>query len=75
MLFFEKPVRVLRLSRSVFEVYVQLRRTKQAKKAARRFHSQKRTHTMRVIIDAISTADIKTRRPLDQGFAVRLART
>jgi hypothetical protein len=52
---------------AVFELYVQLRRTKQAKKAARLiaklygFHNQKRAHPIRVIIDATSTADIKTR--------------
>jgi hypothetical protein len=52
---------------AVFELYVQLRRTNQAKPSARRIaklfglRSQKRTHPIRVIIDATSTADIKTR--------------
>jgi hypothetical protein len=51
----------------VFELYVQLRRTKQAKKAARNIaqllelRTQKRSHLMRVIIDATSTADNKTK--------------
>ena len=52
---------------AVFELYVQLRRRNQAKPSARRiakffgFRSQKRTHPIRVIIDATSTADVKTR--------------
>src|SRR5437667_3568803 len=52
---------------AVFELYVQLRRTKQAKKAATLiaklfvFRNQKRAHPIRVIIDATSTADLKTR--------------
>jgi hypothetical protein len=52
---------------AVFELYVQLRRTKQAKKAARiiaqllELRTQKRSHLMRVIIDATSTADNKTK--------------
>jgi hypothetical protein len=52
---------------AVFELYVQLRRTKQAKNAATRiakwfgFHNQKRAHPIRVIIDATSTADLKTK--------------
>ena len=52
---------------AVLELYVQLRRTKRAKKAAAliaklfEFHTQKRTHCIRVIIDATSSADIKTR--------------
>ena len=52
---------------SVFELHVQLRRTKQAKKAttliAKLFglRSQRRTHLIRVIIDATSTAEIKTK--------------
>jgi len=52
---------------AVIELYVQLRRTKQAKGAANRiaklcgFRSQKRTHPIRVIIDATSTADNKTK--------------
>jgi hypothetical protein len=51
---------------AVFERYVQLRRTKQAKSSARRIsklfglRNQKRTHLIRTIIDATSTADIKT---------------
>src|ERR1700737_1805653 len=69
MLCFKKPIRVLRLSiiASVFELYVQLRRTKQGKKAARLIaklfglRRQKRTHPIRVILDATSTADLKTR--------------
>lgn len=52
---------------AVFELYVQLRRTKQAKLASIRIaqlfrlSNQKRTHPIRVIIDATSTADIKTK--------------
>jgi hypothetical protein len=52
---------------AVFEFYVQLRRRNEAKPSARRIaklfglRSQKRTHPIRVIIDATSTADIKTR--------------
>ena len=52
---------------AVFELYVQLRRRKQAKPSARRIaklfglRKQNRTHPIRVIIDATSTADIKTR--------------
>jgi hypothetical protein len=52
---------------AVFEFYVQLRRRNEAKPLARRMaelfglRSQKRTHPIRVIIDATSTADIKTR--------------
>jgi hypothetical protein len=52
---------------AVFELYVQLRRTNQAKPSARRiaklfsFRSQKRSHCIRVIIDATSTADNKTK--------------
>jgi hypothetical protein len=52
---------------AVFELYVQLRRTKQAKPSARRiaklfgFRKQKRSHCIRVLIDATSTADVKTR--------------
>jgi hypothetical protein len=52
---------------AVFELYVQLRRTKQAKSWARRIaklfglQNQKRSHCIRVIIDASSTADLKTR--------------
>src|SRR6266851_1163728 len=51
---------------AVFELYIQLRRNKQAKKAARliaklfKLRAQKRTHPIRVIIDATSTADLKT---------------
>ena len=51
---------------AVFELYVQLRRTKQAKKTARiiaqllELRTQKRSHLIRVIIDATSTADNKT---------------
>jgi hypothetical protein len=52
---------------AVFKLYVQLRRTKQAKKAARRiaklfnFRNRKRAHAIRVIIDATSTVDLKTK--------------
>jgi hypothetical protein len=52
---------------AVFELYAQLRRTKQAKKAATLiaklfgFRNRKRAHAIRVIIDATSTADIKTK--------------
>ena len=52
---------------AVFELYVRLRRTKQAKPAARRIamltglRNQDRTHPIRIIIDVTSTADIKTR--------------
>jgi hypothetical protein len=52
---------------AVFELYVQLRRRNQAKPSARRiaklfgFRKQKRSHCIRVIIDATSTADLKTR--------------
>jgi hypothetical protein len=52
---------------SVFELYVQLRRRNQAKPLARRIaklfglRNQKRSHCIRVIIDATSTADLKTR--------------
>jgi hypothetical protein len=50
---------------AVFELYVQLRRTKQATKAAAfiaklfQLRNQKRTHPIKVIIDATSTADNK----------------
>ena len=52
---------------AVFELYVQLRRRNQAKPSARRIaklfrlRKQNRTHPIRVIIDATSTADIKSR--------------
>jgi hypothetical protein len=52
---------------AVFELYVQLRRAKQAKSLARRiaklfgFRRQNCTYCIRVIIDATSTADLKTR--------------
>ena len=52
---------------AVFELYVQLRRSNQAKPSARRIaklfglRKQNRTHPIRVIIDATSTADLKTR--------------
>jgi hypothetical protein len=52
---------------AVIELYVQLRRTKQAKKAATLIvklfglRSKKGTHPIRVIIDATSSADNKTR--------------
>jgi hypothetical protein len=51
----------------VLELYVQLRRTKQEKKAARLIaklfglRNPKHAHPIRVIIDAISTADNKTK--------------
>jgi hypothetical protein len=52
---------------AVFELYVQMRRTKQAKSWARRIaklfglRNQKRSHCIRAIIDATSTADLKTK--------------
>jgi hypothetical protein len=52
---------------AVFELYVQLRRRNQAKPSARRiaklfgFRKQKRSHCIRVLIDATSTTDLKTR--------------
>jgi hypothetical protein len=52
---------------AVFELYGQLRRTKQAEKAAGliaklfQLRNQKRNHPIRVIIDATSTADNKTK--------------
>jgi hypothetical protein len=52
---------------AVFNLYVQLRRTKQAKKAAIRIaklfelRNQKHTHPIRALIDATSTADNKTK--------------
>jgi hypothetical protein len=52
---------------TVFELYVQLRQTNQAKKAARiiarlfGLRTEERAHPIRVIIDATSTADLKTR--------------
>jgi len=52
---------------AVYAFYALLRRKKEAKKAARRIaklfdvRSQKRTHSIRVIIDATSAADEKTK--------------
>ena len=52
---------------AVFELYVQLRRRNQAKPAAQRIaklfglRKPNRTHCIRAIIDATSTADLKTR--------------
>ena len=52
---------------AVFELYVRLRRRNEAKPSARRIaklfglRKQARTHPIRSIIDATSTADIKTR--------------
>jgi hypothetical protein len=52
---------------AVFDLYVQLRRRNQAKPSARRMaklfglRTGKRTHSIRTIIDATSTADIKSR--------------
>ena len=52
---------------AVFELYVQLRRRNQAKPSARRIanlfglRKPNRTHPIRTIIDATSTADIKTK--------------
>jgi hypothetical protein len=52
---------------AVFELYVQLRRRNKAKPAAQRIaklfglRKQDRTHPIRVIIDATSTADNKTK--------------
>jgi hypothetical protein len=51
----------------VFELYVQLRRTNQSKPLVRRIanlfglRQRNRAHPIRVIIDATSTADLKTR--------------
>src|SRR6202011_3041211 len=51
----------------VFELYVQLRRTRQAKKSARLIaklfglRKQNGTHPIRTIIEATSAADIKTK--------------
>ena len=52
---------------AVFGLYVRLRRTKQVKKAARLIaklfglRTEERAHPIRVIIDATSAADIKTK--------------
>jgi hypothetical protein len=52
---------------AVFEFYVQLRRRDEAKPSARRIaklfglRKQNRTHPIRVLIDATSTADLKTK--------------
>ena len=52
---------------AVFEFYVQLRRRDEAKPSARRIaklfglRKQKRSHCIRAIIDATSTADLKTK--------------
>jgi hypothetical protein len=52
---------------AVFDLYVQLRRRNEAKPTARRIaklfglRNQKRAHPIRVLIDATSTADLKTR--------------
>src|SRR3984893_12245329 len=52
---------------AVFELYVQLRRRNQGKPSARRiaklfgFRKQKRSHCIRVLIDATSTTDLKTK--------------
>jgi hypothetical protein len=50
---------------AVFELYVKLRRTKQAKKSVITkwfgLGNQKRTHCIRVIIDATSSSDNKTK--------------
>jgi hypothetical protein len=52
---------------AVFEFYVQLRRRNRAKPTARRIaklfglRKQKRSHCIRAIIDATSTADLKTK--------------
>src|SRR4051794_15615635 len=67
MLRFKKQVAFYDYLAAVFELCVRLRRTKQAKKTAKLiaklfdFHNQKPTHPIRVIIDATSTADNKTR--------------
>jgi hypothetical protein len=59
---------------SVFELYVRLRRTKQAKKAATLIvklfglRSKKGTHPIRVIIDATSSADNKTKSRWTRAF-------
>jgi hypothetical protein len=52
---------------AVFDLYIRLRRKKQANKAATLIaklfglRNQKRAHPIRVIIDATSTTDLKTR--------------
>jgi hypothetical protein len=52
---------------AVFQLYVQLRRKNQAKSWARRiaklfgFRKQKRSHCIRVLIDATSSTDLKTK--------------
>jgi hypothetical protein len=52
---------------AVLELYIRLSRTKQAKKAATRIaklfglRTQKRAHPIRMILDATSTTDLKTR--------------
>jgi hypothetical protein len=66
---------------AVFELYVQLRRRNQAKPSAQRIaklfglRTQNRTHPIRVIIDATSTTDLKTRsrwsRPLQYAWHER----
>ena len=59
---------------AVFELYVRLRRTRQAKKSARLIaklfglRNQKRAHPIRVLIDATSTADLKTRSPWSRAL-------
>jgi hypothetical protein len=58
----------------VFELYVQLRRRNQAKPAAQRIaklfglRKPNRTHPIRAIIDATSTAHIKTRSRWSRAF-------
>ena len=66
---------------AVFELYVQLRRRNQAKPSARRIaklfglRKPNRTHPIRAIIDATSTADLKTKSRWTPCLTVRLART
>ena len=68
MLCFKKPVRVLRLSRCRFRALRSTEANQTGKKGrydalpnCSGFRNQKRTHPIRVIIDATSTADIKTK--------------
>ena len=68
MLCFKKPVRVLRLSRCRVRALRSTEANQTGKKggytsspSCSGFAHQKRTHPIRVIIDATSTADIKTK--------------
>src|SRR5437870_13445436 len=67
MLCFKKSLRVLRLSRCRVRALLSTEANQTGKKAARLiakwfgFRTQQRTHPIRVIIDATSTADNKTK--------------